>query len=581
MEAKAKTPKRGWAVEVKEAKSAMEREPNNGDNIMRLAQAYQKMRQWEDLEDHISTSLLSTLSLDGHGGGEGTRTQTQTQTESETKTEADTHTNTNTALLNSECRGQLNAWLKEAKDYLSQETSFDRPGVEIFRKKTLRKMDLENRLVGHPQYPNLNIVQYAAVTGDIRLLEKAISFGAAIDFPVEESYPVPAGATPLLLCCASLAVHSIFLRQHDLGRNPQAEMELRGCLECAKQLVRLGADCDAKLLLPPFSGNDGNSEIFLYRHCGLDNKSAHDLARMSGKQKLIQLMDKYKIQENAVKSVHCRCGSRLAWKKCHAASGKEPHCIKDQQSGSSRLYWRLSPHANCNCGHTDKSYYRCCWKYGKATYQNDTNGKLHSAPAILIANDENKGFSDSLNYLQSLPEEQQRRLDENMRNSDLRDMFLTMTDKTWREVNDVNDPDGISKVRAMDFKIYGGIMKQMHKEQWFQWTDLHWFIPKAELLKRTEEWNTALEQYCDSKGLTGAKRQEVIDIHQASSLAPCADPECNNVEKEPKEFNNCAQCKRVSYCSKDCQRNHWKKKHKKRCVHVKKGLPPMFNPTYG
>ena len=57
----------------------------------------------------------------------------------------------------------------------------------MFNKKTLRDIDLANVLTHQPEYLNLNVLQFAAVTGDIRLLEKIVAYGAAIDSPVKES----------------------------------------------------------------------------------------------------------------------------------------------------------------------------------------------------------------------------------------------------------------------------------------------------------------------------------------------------------------------------------------------------------
>ena len=318
------------------------------------------------------------------------------------------------------------------------------------------------------------------------------------------------------------------------------------------QLVRLGANCDEQIQLPqPFG--DENSEINLFRRYGLDGKSARDLGRMSGNQELIQLMDDFKSEANAIKLVHCRCGSRLPWRECHAAADPEPHYIKISRTSSSRLQWRLSPYANCTCGLTDKSYYRCCWKDAKAMYIDDEIGKLNAPTQLLHSNDQNQGMIESIRYIHSLSEEAMLRHQKEMKDFDFRDALLEMSEEARDEAMDYVDPDKISKVRAMDIKIYAGIMKQMDKEQFFQWNDLHWQMPKPELLKRTGEWNTALEQYYNSKGLAGMERKEVIKIHKASEFAPCANPECHEVEEKVKGFIKCKRCRKVGYCSRPCQ----------------------------
>jgi hypothetical protein len=48
-------------------------------------------------------------------------------------------------------------------------------------------------------------------------------------------------------------------------------------------------------------------------------------------------------------------------------------------------------------------------------------------------------------------------------------------------------------------------------------------------------------------------------------LDRCEGCECDNVEEEFHAFPVCAQCKTAVYCSKKCQRAHWKEGHKTTC----------------
>jgi hypothetical protein len=48
-------------------------------------------------------------------------------------------------------------------------------------------------------------------------------------------------------------------------------------------------------------------------------------------------------------------------------------------------------------------------------------------------------------------------------------------------------------------------------------------------------------------------------------LDRCEGCECDNVEEEFHAFSVCAQCKTAVYCSKKCQRAHWKEGHKTTC----------------
>ncbi|CAO3597041.1 unnamed protein product [Absidia cylindrospora] len=45
----------------------------------------------------------------------------------------------------------------------------------------------------------------------------------------------------------------------------------------------------------------------------------------------------------------------------------------------------------------------------------------------------------------------------------------------------------------------------------------------------------------------------------------CANPLCEVTEQNEGEFKRCGQCERVAYCSRECQRNHWKSGHKIVC----------------
>lgn len=46
-------------------------------------------------------------------------------------------------------------------------------------------------------------------------------------------------------------------------------------------------------------------------------------------------------------------------------------------------------------------------------------------------------------------------------------------------------------------------------------------------------------------------------------LMKCSNPVCASVEEIEKEFQVCAKCRATRYCSRKCQRKHWKLGHKK------------------
>lgn len=45
----------------------------------------------------------------------------------------------------------------------------------------------------------------------------------------------------------------------------------------------------------------------------------------------------------------------------------------------------------------------------------------------------------------------------------------------------------------------------------------------------------------------------------------CANGMCNKKEEEPGSFKRCGKCQRVAYCSRECQKDHWKSGHKIIC----------------
>ncbi len=83
-----------------------------------------------------------------------------------------------------------------------------------------------------------------------------------------------------------------------------------------------------------------------------------------------------------------------------------------------------------------------------------------------------------------------------------------------------------------------------------------------------KEWNEALTHHCDDVdvGLTGEEREQVFMLYTASPLTRCANPRCDELEVKVKVFAKCSRCKKVAYCSRGCQADHWKLSHKKRCV---------------
>ncbi|KAL0094525.1 hypothetical protein J3Q64DRAFT_1714719 [Phycomyces blakesleeanus] len=51
----------------------------------------------------------------------------------------------------------------------------------------------------------------------------------------------------------------------------------------------------------------------------------------------------------------------------------------------------------------------------------------------------------------------------------------------------------------------------------------------------------------------------------------CGNSGCQKVEEEENSFKHCGQCQRVAYCSRECQKEHWKSGHKTVCSSTSNG----------
>ena len=111
--------------------------------------------------------------------------------------------------------------------------------------------------------------------------------------------------------------------------------------------------------------------------------------------------------------------------------------------------------------------------------------------------------------------------------------------------------------------VYAGCVERL--ADFFVWDDWHAGCNGAELETRVRDWNEALNNYCDDKKITGKAREKVVKDHLASPFAACGNVGgCAAVETTLKEFARCGGCKKISYCSPNCQKAHWKQ-HKSAC----------------
>ena len=528
------TPENGWIFEKDEALKAVQCERNN-QNIFRLARAYHKLRQWKKLENITSPTAID---------------ETIPMISNKSSVDDDDDNNNNNSSTNSRSskfyRKQLSAWNKVARDHLSQDTQLT---VELEKQYQLK--DVNYSYLRNVHHKNYNTLHYAAEKGDILLLEKAVALGAALDYRTKKLSEVVSSdteaftcdTTALLLACSNLAFFGISSQDQKrqmLQVQPELAGTLRGNLECAIQLVKLGADC-----------NEMYKEKNMYMHSlNLGNKNAYQLAKISKQSELISTMENFKSDEDKIRLVHCRCGSRLPWKECHGAAAcgsiQVPYYYYENNNDSentSSLRWRYSPLANCRCGYNDvdeyKQHFECCWsECTQHNYQNDYNGEYLGLVSKVSSKllDEAKSFDYS----------------------EFRKMsMLSILGST--------DPDRISGMYDWDVNMYVDICEMRINDKTLYWNDLHWDITKNQLMHQTKEWNDALRRYCDCKNLTGIEREKMINMYTASPLARCANPTCKEVEVHVKSFDKCSRCNSVAYCSRRCQKEHWRLSHGKNC----------------
>jgi hypothetical protein len=284
-------PKQGWVLELKEAerevKTAKQATP---EEHLRVARAARKLRIWSKCKTAAENALLI------------------------------------------DPRGPLRAQLIECQKQSDAELSIPSVVDTDLYKAIPKGRDLNDCAAPHQFFSNLNFLQNATMNGDVRLLEDLVAHGVALDYPVLNSstyhnspnaQAAPKGSTALVLCCATLSMEA---RLATRGKRPrisgdeQQEREgtVSGMVECAILLVKLGADFRRKFILDPPSKVSVLSQW--YRSARIGGKTAQQLAQMAHQPELVKAMEEMQSKEKLIALVHCRCGSRLPWKECHAGN---------------------------------------------------------------------------------------------------------------------------------------------------------------------------------------------------------------------------------------------------------------------
>lgn len=226
--------------------------------------------------------------------------------------------------------------------------------------------------------------------------------------------------------------------------------------------------------------------------------------------------------------------------------------------------------AKCPCDHSNKNYYDCCWAdTAEPCYLNDRNGMFaNKLSGIKI------GYRDCLRTLFGANIRDDGLTHISRFFSETSDTVGTVSARRTAVVNKIldsarNNPnllvdlDGpTSRLSQWDVVVYAGCVARL--DRWFLWKSNHWNLDQTELLKRVDDWNQALEKYCDDMEMVGEERDRVIQTHTASPLAHCGCPGCERVEEEVRGFKRCSRCRAVAYCSPECQRLDWPA-HKPMC----------------
>jgi len=448
----------------------------------------------------------------------------------------------------------------------------------------------------------LNCIQFAASKGDVQMMEQLIKMGAALDIEAMPPPSVLATQSGLVMkpkkCTALLmavngalttrSVMSIVAKGGMGGKGgmfggSEARETYEGCVECAIQLVRLGADTSVTFQFPP---GGKNHPIYQSWHVwNIEGKSVRDVATLVGSDSFEKTVEEFSTMEHQIEHVNCRCGSRLPWKQCHAGKPTDPYYLagKGDKKDITKVTWRYSPLAPCHCNTsnarlglpgTKKIHFKCCWDETahREYYQCDKTSEISvmaRTPTNPIQREAMKMMQEMLKgktedeISEVMESMQQMRSDPEFVIKSRCDMVREGGALAMQAIVAGNNP--CSKLSSWDPEVYAGVMETMDAELSFQWNDIHWALPKAEMLKRVSEWNEALEQYCDSIGLTGSEREAVIKLHTASPFAPCGNVKCGKMETSVKQYARCSKCYSVAYCSSACQREDWKNHKQTSC----------------
>jgi hypothetical protein len=533
-----------WVAELEAAELALsnsdEDTSNNDDDgdsnsgrllkaHLRVCRAYSTLRRWERLAAAAKRGLSLCRSLAGSNESAAGNDEVSAAAFREYRTRARHELSVETSLhrAGSEPLRGDDGVVRGAVDYDDY--------ASYLRNACIKDGENPDWIINESSaYCNATAFQDAALRGDVRLMEAMVALGAAIDRPFAllpgrsgdaTKVTVPPDASALLMACVVLAIansHGVTLAAAKRAAPAYPPDQLDRMAECAMQLVRLGADLTVRLNVR----DPRCSPLYRRMILVLDGRSVCELAPSTMRHELFALIREHVAltPEQRAEIVHCRCGSRLPWRKCHAAGiGQPPHYSTQQGSARPVVHYRLSPSARCPCNNSPTTYYRCCWKDNAApAYRMDREAvNLHTRrPESVVPTPALRRQIES-SYVEGHEDESAARVNDFLQGTDVvRESIRLFRESPSHFLEMCAEFGPKSNMAATwDAAVYAGCLENLDNPPFF-WKDVHWDLDRTELLRRARDWNSALQKYCDEVGLQGEERNLVVKKHTAYPLRP-------------------------------------------------------------
>mmetsp|Transcript_14463 Transcript_14463/g.32702 ORF Transcript_14463/g.32702 Transcript_14463/m.32702 type:complete len:248 (-) Transcript_14463:443-1186(-) len=146
--ARGDTPKIGWARELREAERSLRSLPSDPAAVMRAAKATRVMRQFDALEKIVKKADARGVQFDS-----------------------------------ADDRALWSTWKDEISAARAQVTRLREPDIAaMFDRAANEDLSLDTLTIEYETYMGLSAIQYAACTGDVQMLERAVALGAALDY---------------------------------------------------------------------------------------------------------------------------------------------------------------------------------------------------------------------------------------------------------------------------------------------------------------------------------------------------------------------------------------------------------------